>query len=204
MIPESHRDLLTGRACGVITTLMPDGQPRSSLVWVDYDGECACLNTTRERRKGRDLERDARASLLVVDPNDTTRFLLVHGRVELVEEGRANSSTGSRAATRATRASTATSSPRSRRRVRHGSCAGSIRTTSRSTRSTVEGRNGARAHQHNGARNRNSSSSGSAMFMTALTSMFMRTAERDRRERFIASVLGANSLALVRATLSDC
>jgi PPOX class probable F420-dependent enzyme len=74
MIPESLRDLLTGHACGVITTLMPDGQPRSSLVWVDYDGECACVNTTRERRKGRDLERDARASLLVVDPNDTTRF----------------------------------------------------------------------------------------------------------------------------------
>lgn len=87
MIPESHRDLLTGRACGVLTTLMPSGQPRSSLVWVDYDGECACVNTTRERRKGRDLERDARASLLVVDPDDSTRFLLVRGRVELVEEG---------------------------------------------------------------------------------------------------------------------
>jgi PPOX class probable F420-dependent enzyme len=87
MIPESHRDLLTGRACGVLTTLMANGQPRSSLVWVDYDGECACVNTTRKRGKGRDLERDARASLLVVDPNDTTRFLLVRGQVELVEDG---------------------------------------------------------------------------------------------------------------------
>lgn len=64
-----------------------DGQPRSSLVWVDYDGECACVNTARERGKGRDLERDARASLLVVDPDDANRFLLVRGRVELVEEG---------------------------------------------------------------------------------------------------------------------
>jgi PPOX class probable F420-dependent enzyme len=87
MIPESHRDLLTGRACGVLTTLMRDGQPRSSLVWVDYDGECACVNTTRERGKGRDLERDPRASLLVVDPEDSNRFLQVRGRVELVEEG---------------------------------------------------------------------------------------------------------------------
>ncbi len=87
MIPESHRDLLTGRACGVLTTLTADGQPRSSLVWVDDDGECACINTTRERGKGRDLERDARASLLVVDPEDTNRFLLVRGRVDLVEDG---------------------------------------------------------------------------------------------------------------------
>ena len=87
MIPESHRDLLTGRACGVLTTLMRDGQPRSSLVWVDHDGECACVNTTMERGKGRDLERDPRASLLVVDPDDTNRFLLIRGHVELVEEG---------------------------------------------------------------------------------------------------------------------
>ena len=33
MIPESHRDLLSGRAHGVLTTLMPDGQPQSSLLW---------------------------------------------------------------------------------------------------------------------------------------------------------------------------
>ena len=87
MIAESHLDLLTGRACGVLTTLMRDGQPRSSLVWVDYDGECACVNTTRERSKGRDLERDPHASLLVVDPGDTNRFLLIRGRVELIEDG---------------------------------------------------------------------------------------------------------------------
>ena len=40
-----------------------------------------------ERGKGRDLERDPRASLLVVDPDDTNRFLLIRGHVELVEEG---------------------------------------------------------------------------------------------------------------------
>jgi PPOX class probable F420-dependent enzyme len=87
MIPVSHRDLLSGRAHGVLTTLMADGQPRSSLVWVDYDGECACVNTTRERRKGQDMAADPRVSLLVVDPEDTGRFLLIRGRAELVEEG---------------------------------------------------------------------------------------------------------------------
>ena len=87
MIPASHRDLLTGRAHGVLTTLMADGQPRSSLVWVDYDGECACVNTTRERRKGGDMEADPRVSLLVVDPADTGRFILIRGRAELVEQG---------------------------------------------------------------------------------------------------------------------
>ena len=87
MIPESHRDLLTGCAHGVLTTLMPDGQPQSTLVWVDYDGECARLNTTRERQKGRNMAADPRVSLLVVDPDDANRFLLIRGRAELIEHG---------------------------------------------------------------------------------------------------------------------
>ena len=85
MIPESHLDLLGGGAHGVLTTLMPDGQPQSSLVWVDYDGACACLNTTRERRKGRNMAADPRVSLLVVDPDDTGRYLLIRGKAELAE-----------------------------------------------------------------------------------------------------------------------
>jgi len=85
VIPGSHLDLLGGRAHGVLTTLMPDGQPQSSLVWVDYDGACACLNTSRERRKGRNMAADPRVSLLVVDPDDTGRYLLIRGKAELVE-----------------------------------------------------------------------------------------------------------------------
>jgi PPOX class probable F420-dependent enzyme len=87
MIPDSHRDLLAGRAHGVLTTLMPDGRAQSSLVWVDWDGECASVNTTRERQKGRNMSFDPRVSLLVVDPDDTGRYVLVRGRAELVEEG---------------------------------------------------------------------------------------------------------------------
>jgi PPOX class probable F420-dependent enzyme len=67
--------------------MLPDGQPQSSLVWVDYDGKCACVNTTLERRKGRDLLANPRVSLLVVDPDDTSRFVQVRGDAELVTEG---------------------------------------------------------------------------------------------------------------------
>jgi PPOX class probable F420-dependent enzyme len=86
-IPASHRDLLTRPICGVLTTLAADGSPRSSLVWVDIDDGCALVNTTLERWKGRDMARDPRVSLLVVDPDDTGRFLQVRGEVELVTEG---------------------------------------------------------------------------------------------------------------------
>lgn len=86
-IPATHLDLLTRPIVGVLTTLMPDGQPQSSLVWVDHDGECARTNTTLERQKGRNLLADPRASLLVVDPDDTSRFVQIRGDVDLVRDG---------------------------------------------------------------------------------------------------------------------
>jgi PPOX class probable F420-dependent enzyme len=86
-IPTSHLDLLTRPVHGVLTTLMPDGQPQSSLVWCDYDGECACVNTTLARQKGRNLLADPRATLLLVDPDDTGRYMEIRGQVELVQEG---------------------------------------------------------------------------------------------------------------------
>lgn len=86
-IPESHVDLVTRPVHAVLTTLLPDGQPQSSLVWIDFDGECVRVNTTRGRQKGRDMAADPRVSLLVVDPDDTSRYIQVRGRVELVEDG---------------------------------------------------------------------------------------------------------------------
>lgn len=86
-IPASHIDLLERPVCGVLTTIGPGGQPRSSLVWVDHDGTRALVNTTLERRKGRDLVADPRVSLLVVDPDDTSRFVQIRGDAELVSTG---------------------------------------------------------------------------------------------------------------------
>jgi PPOX class probable F420-dependent enzyme len=87
VIPVSHVDLLTRPICGVLTTMGVDGQPRSSLVWVDTDGECARINTTLQRQKGRDLLADPRLSLLVVDPDDTGRFIQIRGDAELLLDG---------------------------------------------------------------------------------------------------------------------
>lgn len=85
-IPQSHLDLLTRPIHGVLTTMMPDGQPQSSLVWCDFDGECAQVNTSRERQKGINMARNPKVSLLIVDPEDTARYMEVRGEAELVEE----------------------------------------------------------------------------------------------------------------------
>jgi PPOX class probable F420-dependent enzyme len=86
-VPQSHVDLLTAPIVGVLTTLMPDGQPHSCLVWVDYDGECARINTTLERQSGRNLMANRKLSLLVVDPDNTARYVQLRGEAELVSQG---------------------------------------------------------------------------------------------------------------------
>ena len=88
-IPASHVDLLTRPICGVLTTMGSDGQPQSSLVWADVDGECARVNMTLERRKGLNLLANPKVSLLVVDPDNTGRFLQIRGDAEIVRDGAA-------------------------------------------------------------------------------------------------------------------
>ena len=82
-VPTSHLDLLTRPICGVLTTIGPDGWPQSSLVWLDWDGECARVNTTLERQKGRNLLANPKVSLL----DDTARYVQVRGDAELLSAG---------------------------------------------------------------------------------------------------------------------
>jgi PPOX class probable F420-dependent enzyme len=71
---------------GVATTLREDGSPHSTVVWVDADGGVS-FNTARGRAKERNLARDPRVSLLVVDPQNAYRWVSVTGHAELVDDG---------------------------------------------------------------------------------------------------------------------
>ena len=81
IILESHCDLLRGPAHAVLTTMMPDGTPQSSLIWVDYDGCYVLINTTLERQKGKNMQRNPKVALLIVDPENASRWLEVRGTV---------------------------------------------------------------------------------------------------------------------------
>ncbi|MCC6804608.1 MAG: PPOX class F420-dependent oxidoreductase [Anaerolineae bacterium] len=88
IIPDSHRDLLTEPIHAVLTTLMPDGQPQCTVVWLDYDGAYLLVNTTLERRKGRNMQRNPAVAVLVVDPANGSRWIEIRGRVvEITPEG---------------------------------------------------------------------------------------------------------------------
>lgn len=87
-IPESHQDLLLRPVHGVLTTIMPDGQPQMSIVWVDYDGRYILINTTLERQKGKNMMANPKVNVLTIDPENGARFLEVRGEVaEITREG---------------------------------------------------------------------------------------------------------------------
>ena len=72
---------------GVATTLREDGSPHSTIVWVDVDGDKVSFNTALGRAKPKHLEHDPRASVLMVDPNDSYKWVAVSGPAEVTEEG---------------------------------------------------------------------------------------------------------------------
>jgi PPOX class probable F420-dependent enzyme len=88
MIPSSHVDLLGAPYTIALTTLMPDGQPHSTPVWCDWDGECVRINTMRDFRKAKNMRNDPRVTLLAFDPRKPLRNLEIRGVVEeMSEEG---------------------------------------------------------------------------------------------------------------------
>ena len=88
VVPDSHRDLFTKKSFAHLATLMPGGQPQVTPVWVDYDGRHILINTAVGRQKDKNLQRDGRVALSMIDPENPYRYLEVRGRVaERTSEG---------------------------------------------------------------------------------------------------------------------
>ena len=67
---------------------MPDGRPQVTPVWCDYDGKYVIVNSARGRRKDRNMRRDPRVALALVDPDNPYRYIEIRGQVaEITEQG---------------------------------------------------------------------------------------------------------------------
>jgi PPOX class probable F420-dependent enzyme len=87
-VPATHRDLLEKGACGHLATIAADGRPQVTPVWFDFVGGYIRVNSARGRAKDRNMRRDARVALSILDPDNAYRHLEIGGRVvEITEEG---------------------------------------------------------------------------------------------------------------------
>ena len=82
-IPEKYRDLFSKRAFASLGTLMPDGRPQVTPVWCDVDGDHVVFNSAKGRQKDRNVRRDPRVALAIIDPENPYRYLEI--RVPVVE-----------------------------------------------------------------------------------------------------------------------
>jgi PPOX class probable F420-dependent enzyme len=80
-LPDGLLDLLRKPSPCFVATLMPDGSPQLTQTWVTTDGEHVVLNIVGGMQKAKNLARDARIALNVVDPDDVFRYYAVRGRV---------------------------------------------------------------------------------------------------------------------------
>ena len=88
MIPDSHIDLLDWetKSFAHVATIGPDGEPQNSPVWFDWDGEHLKFSLTKTRQKYRNLHRDKRISLSIIDPSNAYRYIEIRGELAHVDE----------------------------------------------------------------------------------------------------------------------
>lgn len=87
-IPDKVLELIKKRSFAHLATLMPDGSPQVTPVWVDYDGDYVLVNSARGRQKDRNLMRDGRIAMSLLDPEDPYSYIQIRGKVvEITETG---------------------------------------------------------------------------------------------------------------------
>jgi len=85
--PESYRDLLENTLTATLTTVDPDGQPRSTAVWyfVDDDGQLKG-STNADLQQYKDLCRNPNCCLFIIDFSDPFRTIEIRATAELTED----------------------------------------------------------------------------------------------------------------------
>jgi PPOX class probable F420-dependent enzyme len=82
-LPQGLRELLAERVFAWLTTLRSDGSAHNTIVWIDLDGDDLVFTTVVGRVKERNMRRDPRVVLSVLDPGDGYRFASIAGSASL-------------------------------------------------------------------------------------------------------------------------
>jgi len=87
-LPEAAQKLFREPNFAHLATIMPDGSPQVTAVWVDFDGKYILVNTAEGRRKPSNIRRDPRVAIDVIGQQEPYNMATVRGRVvEVTYEG---------------------------------------------------------------------------------------------------------------------
>jgi PPOX class probable F420-dependent enzyme len=85
-LSEATLALLDGRNYAVLATVNPDGSPQTSVMWVGRDGNDLLFSTVEGRVKHRNMRRDPRVSVAVIDSSDPENYVELRGRVSMTPD----------------------------------------------------------------------------------------------------------------------
>ena len=86
-LPDSVKPWFDAPEFAVIATVLPNGSPQQSVVWIERDGDDLLVSTVKGRRKHLNLERDPRVSLLVYPRENPYSYVEIRGTATMTEEG---------------------------------------------------------------------------------------------------------------------
>jgi len=87
-IPDDFLELFQKKAYGHLSTLMSDGTPHVTSVYVDWDGKYIIVNSARGRVKDKNMQERPHVALQIPDPDNSDRYISIRGRVvEITQEG---------------------------------------------------------------------------------------------------------------------
>ncbi|MEU3824726.1 TIGR03618 family F420-dependent PPOX class oxidoreductase [Streptomyces sp. SID486] len=86
-LPDRLKSLLDEKVFIVVGTVQPDGSPQMSPVWVKRDGDDVLFSTTVGRRKEKNLRRDPRVTVVVMNPEQPYEYAEIRGTAELTTDG---------------------------------------------------------------------------------------------------------------------
>jgi PPOX class probable F420-dependent enzyme len=90
LLSDATVALLDGKNYAILATINPDGSPQTSVLWVGRDGNDLLFSTVAGRVKHRNMERDPRVSVTVLDSADPENYVELRGRVSMTPDvGRA-------------------------------------------------------------------------------------------------------------------
>jgi len=87
-LSDKARQLIARPVLATLATVAADGGPQVTPLWIEVDGDDLLVNTARGRAKARNVERDQRVAVSVIDPDDPYNVVAVRGTVvEVTTEG---------------------------------------------------------------------------------------------------------------------
>jgi len=86
-LSDAVRELVDGKNYATLATINADGSPQTSAMWVGRDGDDLLFSTVAGRLKDRNMRRDPRVSVTIMEREDPENYTEIRGTATITEAG---------------------------------------------------------------------------------------------------------------------